>query len=73
MRATEMHDLLRDAYEHVAHATSLFEPGDDPAIRHILYCNFCNFSQAWIDKHGHGDKCLYARLKDAVTGVSESE
>ena len=73
MRATELHDLLRDAFIHIAHEGALFLPGDDPRFAHINYCRFCNFSESHVGMHGHGESCLYGRLKRATESESPND
>jgi hypothetical protein len=66
MRATEMHDLLRDCHAHIAHEAALFQPGTFPGFTNINYCRFCSYSEAHVSEHGHGPSCLYGRLKQAT-------
>jgi hypothetical protein len=70
MTATEMHDLLRDAFVHIAHEQAIFQPGTQSGFSHINYCRFCSFSENHVAAHGHGESCLYARLKRATESES---
>ena len=70
MRATEIHDLLRDCFVHIAHEASLFQPGKTPGFTHIHYCRFCGYSSSHVAEHGHGPTCLYDRLKRVTEPAS---
>lgn len=65
MTATDMHDLLRDAkaaiFQH-----DIWKYGDHQ-FSHILYCQYCHYSQT----HGHGDNCITVRLQSACETEGE--
>lgn len=63
MTATEMHDLLRKAYD--ALNVDVFQPGQGD-FKHILYCRYCHYSTAYA----HGTDCLLAQLERQVSGSS---
>lgn len=59
MRATEMHDLLKVAYQALLQ-NEVWRWGEAP-FQKIKYCRYCSYSQ----DHGHGDNCVLARLERA--------
>lgn len=61
MTATEMHDLLKAAYD--ALNLDVWRPGTTPEFRHINYCKYCHYSES----HGHVKTCLLEQL-NRVTG-----
>lgn len=63
MRATEMHDLLKKAYD--ALNVDVFQPGHGD-FKHINYCRYCHYSMA----HAHGPDCLLTQLEREVAGSS---
>lgn len=52
-QSIDLLDLLRQELEKRS-----FRPGEGFDIDHIEYCDFCNYSREYIDKHGHGETCL---------------
>lgn len=52
-KSIDLLDLLRSELEKRS-----FHPGESFEINHIMYCDFCNYSREFIDKHGHGETCL---------------
>jgi hypothetical protein len=61
MKATEMHDLLREVRAWLHEHVEIWHDGEGQ-FQHIRYCTFCSYSQS----HGHGEKCLLTRLESAV-------
>lgn len=67
MRATEMHDLLRDAK--AAIESKPYWHFGQGQFSDIAYCDYCHYSQS----HGHGENCVVARLERAVPSATEGK
>lgn len=66
MRATEMHDLLKDAYN--ALLKNPIHHNGDGQFSHIRYCRYCSYSSS----HGHDEDCVVSKLERAVCRDSAS-
>jgi hypothetical protein len=67
MTATEMHDLLKDAL--AALQRKPYWHFGEGSFSHILYCDYCGYSQS----HRHGESCIVKRLESVVLPAREPQ
>jgi hypothetical protein len=57
---TYQRELLKECFEWLD--VDVWRAGESAQFSHIEYCRHCHYSRS----HGHGDRCLYARLASEI-------